>query len=61
MHSEFHIYRVKVQSSGRITLPVGFRERHRVAPGDMVTLIDDAQGLHIKTRNQLSVEPPVAL
>lgn len=60
MHGEFQIYRIKVQSSGRITLPLGFRERHHIAPGDTVTLIEDARGLHIKTRNQLLVEPPFA-
>lgn len=61
MDSEFRAYRIKVQSSGRITLPAGFRKRHHIAAGDTVTLIDDAQGLHIKRQDRLLAESPLPL
>ena len=46
------IYRSKVDSSGRIVLPVDVRHRQRIHPGDQVVLIEGRDGLHIKTLQQ---------
>jgi AbrB family looped-hinge helix DNA binding protein len=50
------VYRVKVDSSGRILLPSDARERRHIANGDTVIVVEDANGLQIKTREQLLAE-----
>ena len=42
------IYPVKVDALGGITLPLEIRERHRIASGDTLILVDDADGLHLR-------------
>jgi AbrB family looped-hinge helix DNA binding protein len=46
------IYRVKVDSSGRIVLPAEVRERNHIAVGDTVVVMEDSHGFHIRTREQ---------
>lgn len=53
MQGEQQVYRLKIDSSGRIFLPSEARDRHHLANGDTVVVIDDKQGLHIKTLDQL--------
>jgi AbrB family looped-hinge helix DNA binding protein len=56
MESAPQTYHLKVDSSGRILLPSETRERHRIANGDTVVVVEDVNGLHIKTRDQLLAE-----
>jgi AbrB family looped-hinge helix DNA binding protein len=56
MESGNHIYRLKVDSSGRLFLPSDVRERCHIANGDTVVVVQDSNGLHIKTRAQLLAE-----
>jgi AbrB family looped-hinge helix DNA binding protein len=56
MPGEQQVYNLKVDSSGRIALPSEARERRHIASGDMVVVIEDEAGLHIKTRDQLLAE-----
>jgi AbrB family looped-hinge helix DNA binding protein len=49
-------YHLKVDSSGRILLPSDARERHRIANGDTVVVVDDTLGLRIKTRDEVIAE-----
>jgi AbrB family looped-hinge helix DNA binding protein len=60
MAGDFHVYRVTVRSMGRITLPADLRKRHRIVPGETVTLIQDDAGLHLKTQSRRKAlqEPP---
>lgn len=50
------IYRLKVDTSGRIVLPTEARERNHIAGGDTVVVVDDATGIHIKTLDQMLAE-----
>jgi AbrB family looped-hinge helix DNA binding protein len=50
------VYHLKVDSSGRIVLPADLRARHGIVEGDTVILVDDAEGLHLKTRGQVQAE-----
>jgi AbrB family looped-hinge helix DNA binding protein len=53
MEGEQQVYRLKVDSSGRVVLPAETRSRNRIGEGDTVMLVVDAQGLHLKTRDQI--------
>jgi AbrB family looped-hinge helix DNA binding protein len=46
----------KMDASGRIALPAEARQRNRIAEGDTVIITEDAQGLHIKTRDKVLSE-----
>jgi AbrB family looped-hinge helix DNA binding protein len=50
------VYRLKVDSSGRVVLPAETRSRNGIGEGDTVMLVEDAQGLHLKTRDQILAE-----
>jgi AbrB family looped-hinge helix DNA binding protein len=56
MDGEQQVYRLKVDSSGRVVLPAETRARNRITEGDTVMLVEDAQGLHLKTRDQILAE-----
>jgi len=56
MQSEPQFYHLKVDSSGRILLPSSARERRHIANGDTEIVVEDENGLHIKTREQLLAE-----
>jgi AbrB family looped-hinge helix DNA binding protein len=56
MQEKSQVYNVKVDSSGRIALPSDARQRRHIASGDTVVLVEDENGLHIKTREQLLAE-----
>jgi AbrB family looped-hinge helix DNA binding protein len=56
MQSERQVYHLKVDSSGRIVLPADARARNHIAEGDTVVVVEDAQGLHVKTREQIKAE-----
>jgi AbrB family looped-hinge helix DNA binding protein len=56
MQNEPQFYHLKVDSSGRILLPSRARERRHIANGDTVVVVEDENGLHIKTREQLLAE-----
>ena len=50
------IYRLKVDSSGRVALPSELRERHHISQGDTIVVIENNQGVHIKTLDQVLAE-----
>jgi AbrB family looped-hinge helix DNA binding protein len=57
MHPEQEqVYRLKVDSSGRVALPSELRQRHHIEQGDTIVVIDDRQGVHIKTLDQVLAE-----
>jgi len=56
MESASQTYHLKVDSSGRLLLPADARERHRIATGDTVVVVDDTFGLRIKTRDEVLAE-----
>ena len=56
MDGEQQVYRLKVDSSGRIVLPAETRARNHIVEGDTLMLVEDAQGLHVKTREQIKAE-----
>ena len=56
MQDKQQVYNLKVDSSGRIVLPSEARQRRHIAEGDTVVVIEDDDGLHIKTREQLLAE-----
>jgi AbrB family looped-hinge helix DNA binding protein len=56
MQEQPHVYRLKVDSSGRVALPAETRDRHHIAHGDTVVIVDDKHGLHIKTLDQVLAE-----
>ena len=56
MSADRQIYRLKVDSSGRIVLPAEERTRNHVSESDTVVVIADGQGLHVKTRDQVLAE-----
>ena len=49
MQEQQQVYRLKVDSSGRVALPSELRERHRISQGDTIVVIENSQGVHIKT------------
>lgn len=56
MHGEQQVYHLKVDASGRIVLPADARQRNHIAEGDTVVIVEDAHGLHIKTRDKALAE-----
>jgi len=56
MQGEHQVYHLKVDASGRIVLPADARQRNHIAEGDTVVIVEDAQGLHIKTRDKALAE-----
>ncbi len=52
IRDETKIYRSKVDSSGRIVLPVDVRSRHHIHAGDQVVIIEGDDGLQVKTQEQ---------
>jgi AbrB family looped-hinge helix DNA binding protein len=56
MPSERQTYHLKVDSSGRIVLPAEARARNHIAEGDTVVVVEDDNGLHVKTRDQIMAE-----
>jgi AbrB family looped-hinge helix DNA binding protein len=56
MSSERQTYHLKVDSSGRIVLPADARARNHIAEGDTVVVVEDGNGLHVKTRDQIVAE-----
>jgi AbrB family looped-hinge helix DNA binding protein len=55
MPADCQVYNLSVDSSGRIVLPADARDRQHIASGDTV-VVEDNQGLHIKTREQIKAE-----
>jgi AbrB family looped-hinge helix DNA binding protein len=53
MQGEQQVYHLKVDASGRIVLPAEARQRNHIAEGDTVIITEDAEGLHIKTRDKV--------
>jgi AbrB family looped-hinge helix DNA binding protein len=49
---EQRVYRTKVDSSGRIVLPVEARQRNHIVEGDTVVVVEDGQGLRVKSLDQ---------
>src|SRR5580704_19444126 len=47
------VYRLKVDTSGRILLPSELREDRHIEGGDTVVVVKDSLGLHIKTLDEL--------
>ena len=56
MHAERQVYHLKVDTAGRIVLPAEARARNHIAEGDTVIVVEDAHGLHVKTREQIKAE-----
>jgi AbrB family looped-hinge helix DNA binding protein len=56
MSAERQIYHLKVDNSGRIVLPAEARSRNHISEGDTVVVIEDDQGLHVKTRDRIKAE-----
>ena len=56
MPAERQTYHLKVDASGRIVLPADARARNHIAEGDIVTVVEDENGLHVKTREQILPE-----
>jgi AbrB family looped-hinge helix DNA binding protein len=56
MSAERQTYHLKVDSSGRIVLPADARARNHIAEGDTVVVVEDSQGLHVKTLDQIVAE-----
>ena len=61
MQEQQQVYRLKVDSSGRVALPAEARERHHTAHGDTVVIVDDKHGLQIKTLDQVLSEVQAGL
>ena len=47
------IYRVKVDSAGRVIIPTAMRERFGIRQGDEVVIDVDEGGMHLKTQAQV--------
>jgi len=56
MQEQQQVYRLKVDSSGRVALPAETRDRHRISTGDTVVVVDDDSGLRIKTMDEVVAE-----
>jgi AbrB family looped-hinge helix DNA binding protein len=56
MQDKQQVYNLKVDASGRIVLPAEARARNHIAEGDTVVVVEDDQGLHVKTREQVKAE-----
>jgi len=49
---EQHIYHARVDSSGRIVIPADARLRNHISEGDTLVVVEDRQGLHVKSLDQ---------
>jgi len=49
-------YHTKLDASGRIVIPAEVRQRKRLSEGDTIVVVDDDQGLHVKTLDQAIAE-----
>jgi bifunctional DNA-binding transcriptional regulator/antitoxin component of YhaV-PrlF toxin-antitoxin module len=56
MESASQVYHVKLDSSGRLLIPSEARERHQIASGDTLVVVDDSFGLRVKTRDEVLAE-----
>jgi AbrB family looped-hinge helix DNA binding protein len=56
MQTETQVYRLKVDTSGRIVLPADLRQQNHISEGDTIVVVKDQQGLHIKTLDQVLAE-----
>ncbi len=56
IRDKIHVYRSKVDASGRIVLPADVRVRHHIHTGDQVVIIEGEDGLQVKTRGQALCE-----
>lgn len=56
MEDKSHVYHVKLDSSGRLLIPSEARERHHMAAGDTMVVVEDEFGLRVKTRDELLAE-----
>lgn len=56
MDTENHVYRLKVDSSGRLLLPTEVRDRHQIAGGDTIVVLDGVEGLRIQTLDEVIAE-----
>ena len=56
MPSDRQTYHLKVDSSGRIVLPAAARARNHIAEGDTLVVVEDDNGLHVRTRDQIIAE-----
>ena len=45
-------YRAKINAKGAVVIPSQLREKLNIRPGDVITLQDDQNGVHITTLNQ---------
>lgn len=59
MDTQNHVYRLKVDSSGRLSLPTEVRDRHRIAGGDTIVVLDGTGGLRIQTLDEVISEAQV--
>lgn len=53
MDNANHVYRLKVDSSGRLLLPTEARDRHQIANGDTVVVLDGVDGLRVRTLDEV--------
>lgn len=49
-------YHTRLDASGRIVIPAEVRQRNKLAEGDTVVVVDDENGLHVKTLDQAIAE-----
>lgn len=49
-------YHTKLDASGRIVIPAEVRQRKKLAEGDTIIVVDDEDGLHVKTLDQAIAE-----
>ena len=59
MQTESHVYRLKVDSSGRLLLPTEVRDRHHIASGDTIVVLDGAAGIRLQTLDEVISEAQV--
>jgi len=50
------VYHVKLDSSGRLLIPSEARERHQMASGETLVVVEDEFGLRVKTRHEVLAE-----
>jgi len=46
-------YQTRLDGSGRIVLPAELRQRHHLAEGDTLLVVEDETGLHVKPFEQV--------
>jgi len=49
-------YHTKLDASGRIVIPAEVRQRNKLGEGDTIVVVDDENGLHVKTLEQAIAE-----